>query len=98
RDSDNQITIQLNGKVNIHDKPVDNLMVKIEKNCIVGATAEAKSDAFSIAFRENNIAALYEYEYNEQNQLIAIKKDGTVILRYLYDENGNLLTKKTVQE
>ncbi|MGG3129548.1 hypothetical protein ABEP19_22920 [Brevibacillus laterosporus] len=41
---------------------------------------------------------MYEYEYNEQNQLIAIKKDGTVILRYLYDENGNLLTKKTVQE
>ncbi|WP_255253009.1 fibronectin type III domain-containing protein [Brevibacillus laterosporus] len=98
RDSDNQITIQLNGKAKIHDKPVDNLMVKIEKNCIVGATAEAKSDTFAIAFRENNIAALYEYEYNEQNQLIAIKKDGTIILRYLYDENGNLLTKKTVQE
>ncbi|NKQ22346.1 fibronectin type III domain-containing protein [Brevibacillus laterosporus] len=98
RDSDNQITIQLNGKAKVHDKPVDNLILKIDKNCIVGATAETKSGAFTIAFRENNIAALYEYEYNEQNQLIAIKKDGTVIIRYLYDENGNLLTKKIVQE
>ncbi|WP_258074328.1 fibronectin type III domain-containing protein [Brevibacillus laterosporus] len=98
RDSDNQITIQLNGKAKVHDKPVDNLILKIDKNCIVGATAEIKSGAFTIAFRENNIAALYEYEYNEQNQLIAIKKDGTVIIRYLYDENGNLLTKKIGQE
>ncbi|RFB34845.1 fibronectin type III domain-containing protein [Brevibacillus sp. VP] len=98
RDSDNQITIQLNGKAKVHDKPVDSLILKIDKNCIVGATAETKSGAFTIAFRENNIAALYEYEYNEQNQLIAIKKDGTVIIRYLYDENGNLLTKKIVQE
>ncbi|AYB38153.1 fibronectin type III domain-containing protein [Brevibacillus laterosporus] len=94
RDSDNQITIQLNGKAKVHDKPVDNLIVKIAKERIVGATSDIKSDAFSIAFRENNIAALYEYEYNEQNQLITIKKDGTVIFRYLYDENGNLVTKK----
>ncbi|WP_146068602.1 fibronectin type III domain-containing protein [Brevibacillus laterosporus] len=94
RDSDNQITIQLNGKAKVHDKPVDNLIVKIAKDRIVGATSDIKSDAFSIAFRENNIAALYEYEYNEQNQLITIKKDGTVIFRYLYDENGNLVTKK----
>ncbi|MED1664842.1 fibronectin type III domain-containing protein [Brevibacillus laterosporus] len=97
RDSDNQITIQLNGKAKIHDKPVDNLIVKMEKNCIVGATSETRSGTFSIAFRENNNAALYEYEYNEQNQLITIKKDGTVILRYLYDENGNLVTKKSVK-
>ncbi|MBG9789119.1 fibronectin type III domain-containing protein [Brevibacillus laterosporus] len=94
RDSDNQITIQLNGKAKVHDKPVNNLIVKIAKDLIVGATSDIKSDAFSIAFRENNIAALYEYEYNEQNQLITIKKDGTVIFRYLYDENGNLVTKK----
>ncbi|MCR8964115.1 fibronectin type III domain-containing protein [Brevibacillus halotolerans] len=97
RDSDNQITIQLNGKAKTHDKPVDNLMVKIEKNCIVGATSEARSGTFAIAFRENNIAALYEYVYNDQNQLITIKKDGTVILRYLYDENGNLVTKKSIK-
>ncbi|MFB0832725.1 fibronectin type III domain-containing protein [Brevibacillus laterosporus] len=97
RDSDNQITIQLNGKAKIHDKPVDNLMVKIEMNCIVGATSETRSGTFSIAFRENNIAAFYEYEYNDQNQLITIKKDGTVILHYLYDENGNLVTKKSVK-
>ncbi|MGG1442470.1 hypothetical protein ABE354_10495 [Brevibacillus laterosporus] len=94
RDSDNQITIQLNGKAKVHDKPVNNLILKIDKNCIVGATSDIKSDAFSISFRENNIAALYEYEYNEQNQLITIKKDGTIIFRYLYDENGNLVTKK----
>jgi len=41
------------------------------------------------------ISNIYEYEYYERGWLKQVKKNGTVISSYTYDENGNRLTQTT---
>ncbi|QRG65230.1 fibronectin type III domain-containing protein [Brevibacillus choshinensis] len=95
RDSDTQFTIAFNGKAISHTNQNDvaNAFITVEKSKINGATANIISGMFSFDFTDQNPVGTYVYEYDNQNRLISITKNGAILYEFTYDANGNLKSK-----
>lgn len=98
RDSDTQITLTFTGKALNHGNANDvtDASLTIAKAKITGATADATSGNFTFDFIDApSTNDSYTYQYDKENHLVAILKNGVTYAEFTYDENGNMKSKTT---